>query len=113
MTNRRDRGPASQVQQAQELRQAKQTLEGSAENLCNYLSPQIYPSIFIGGVLAVDRIQRRRVIRRERERARERELEQAHEIERNLGEDVGAVEIVPQVPKNAQIDLVSTSHRLG
>ncbi len=42
----------------------------------------IYALIFVLGVFAVDRFQRRRLIRREREKARERELEQAREIEK-------------------------------
>ncbi len=41
-----------------------------------------YVLLFVAGVVAVDRIQRRRLIRREREKARERELAQAKEIER-------------------------------
>jgi len=41
-----------------------------------------YGVIAAGGVLAVDRYQRRRLIKREREQARERELEQKREIER-------------------------------
>ena len=45
-----------------------------------------YAMLFVGGVIAVDRVQRRRVLRAERERARERELEQAREIERAYNE---------------------------
>ncbi len=37
-------------------------------------------------VFAVDRVQRRRIIRREQEKARERELEQARQIERAYGQ---------------------------
>jgi signal transduction histidine kinase/ligand-binding sensor domain-containing protein len=37
--------------------------------------------LFLGGIFAVDRVQRKRVISRERERTREKELEQAKEIE--------------------------------
>lgn len=47
-----------------------------------------YLMLFIAAIVAVDRIQRRRVQRKERERAREKELEQAKEIEKayqNLG----------------------------
>jgi signal transduction histidine kinase len=42
----------------------------------------LYGLILIGGVFAVDRIQRRRLINREREHAREKELKQAREIEK-------------------------------
>ncbi|MDX1618303.1 MAG: ATP-binding protein, partial [Balneolaceae bacterium] len=41
----------------------------------------MYVLIFASGVFVVDRIQRRRLIRKEREKARERELEQARKIE--------------------------------
>jgi signal transduction histidine kinase/ligand-binding sensor domain-containing protein len=41
----------------------------------------LYGLVFVAGVFAIGRIQRRRLIAREREKARERELEQAHEIE--------------------------------
>jgi signal transduction histidine kinase/ligand-binding sensor domain-containing protein len=47
-----------------------------------------YLMIFIAGVVAVDRVQRRRVQQKERERTREKELEHAREIEKaysNLG----------------------------
>ena len=40
-----------------------------------------YLLIFAGGVFAIDRFQRKRLIKKERERAREKELEQAKEIE--------------------------------
>jgi signal transduction histidine kinase/ligand-binding sensor domain-containing protein len=46
-----------------------------------------YVMLFIAGIVAVDRVQRRRVQQKERERAREKELEHAKEIEiayRNL-----------------------------
>jgi signal transduction histidine kinase len=43
----------------------------------------LYGLVLIGGIFAVDRFQRRRLIARERERVRERELEQAREIERS------------------------------
>uniref|UniRef100_UPI0035936EB7 two-component regulator propeller domain-containing protein n=1 Tax=Aquiflexum sp. TaxID=1872584 RepID=UPI0035936EB7 len=42
----------------------------------------IYFLIFLAGVFAIDRYQRKRLIQREREKARERELAQAHEIEK-------------------------------
>ncbi len=42
----------------------------------------IYAVLLAGGVFAVDRVQRRRLLRIERERAQARELEQAREIER-------------------------------
>lgn len=42
----------------------------------------IYGLFIIGGIFAVDRFQRRRLIRKEREHARERELAQAREIEK-------------------------------
>ncbi|NNF03987.1 MAG: hypothetical protein HKN17_05935, partial [Rhodothermales bacterium] len=42
----------------------------------------IYAALLGAAVFAVDRVQRRRLVRREREAARERELEQAREIER-------------------------------
>jgi len=45
--------------------------------------------MFIGGVFAIDRYQRRRLIKKERDRAREKELEQAKEIE-NAYEDLKA-----------------------
>ncbi|MDZ7755066.1 ATP-binding protein [Rhodohalobacter sp.] len=41
-----------------------------------------YLLIFAGGVFAIDRFQRGRLIKKERERAREKELEQAKEIEK-------------------------------
>ncbi|MCZ6662298.1 MAG: ATP-binding protein [Actinobacteria bacterium] len=41
----------------------------------------VYGLLFIAGVVAVDRIQRRRLIRKERERAMQRELQQARRIE--------------------------------
>jgi len=41
-----------------------------------------YSMLFIVGVVAVDRVQRKRVQQKERERAREKELEQAKEIEK-------------------------------
>jgi len=40
-----------------------------------------YSMLFIVGVVAVDRVQRRRVQQKERERAREKEMEQAKQIE--------------------------------
>ena len=42
----------------------------------------IYGLVVLGGIFAVDRTQRQRLIRQERERTRERELAQAREIER-------------------------------
>ena len=42
----------------------------------------IYALIFIGGVFATHKIQRRRVILKERERTQQKELEQAREIEK-------------------------------
>jgi signal transduction histidine kinase len=42
----------------------------------------IYVLLIIAGVFAVDRFQRRRLIRKERERARQRELEQARQLEK-------------------------------
>ncbi|MGA7304673.1 MAG: ATP-binding protein, partial [Rhodothermales bacterium] len=42
----------------------------------------MYGLVLLGGVFAVDRMQRQRLIRQERERTRERELAQAREIER-------------------------------
>jgi signal transduction histidine kinase len=41
----------------------------------------LYAMLFIGAIVAFDRFQRRRIVRKERDRARERELEQAREIE--------------------------------
>ncbi len=41
-----------------------------------------YLMLFIAGIVAVDRVQRRKVLQKERERAREKELEQAKEIEK-------------------------------
>ena len=49
----------------------------------------LYALIFIGGVFAIDRYQRRRLIKKERDRAREIELKQAKEIE-NAYEDLKA-----------------------
>jgi signal transduction histidine kinase/ligand-binding sensor domain-containing protein/DNA-binding response OmpR family regulator len=45
-----------------------------------------YVLLFLGGVFAVNRFQRRRLIRREREKAHERELKQARELEKAYGE---------------------------
>ncbi len=45
-----------------------------------------YGLLFLAGVVAVDRVQRRRLIRKERERTMQRELEQAREIEKAYGE---------------------------
>jgi signal transduction histidine kinase len=42
----------------------------------------IYGMLFIGGVIVVDRVQRRRLLTKAREDAREKELEQAREIEK-------------------------------
>ena len=42
----------------------------------------LYGLLFMGGVFAVDRVQRKRVLRKERERTQARELEQAREIEK-------------------------------
>ena len=42
----------------------------------------VYGILFIAGVFAVDRIQRKRLLARERERTREKELAQAKEIEK-------------------------------
>ncbi len=42
----------------------------------------LYGLVFFGGVFAVDRVQRRRVIRREREKAETRELEQARALKK-------------------------------
>ncbi len=42
----------------------------------------LYGLIFIGGIFIFDRVQRKRLVRKERERAREKELEQAREIEK-------------------------------
>ena len=47
-----------------------------------WLAYGIYFLIFGAGVFIIDRVQRRRLIRRERERTRERELAQAKEIEK-------------------------------
>jgi signal transduction histidine kinase/ligand-binding sensor domain-containing protein len=41
-----------------------------------------YGLLFIAGIVAVDRVQRRRLIRKERERTMQRELEQARELEK-------------------------------
>ncbi|RIK58074.1 hypothetical protein DCC62_29610, partial [candidate division KSB1 bacterium] len=41
-----------------------------------------YGLLFLAGVVAADRVQRRRLIRKERERTMQRELEQAREIEK-------------------------------
>ncbi len=46
----------------------------------------LYGLFFIAVVYAIDRLQRRRVLRTERERVRERELQQAREIERAYDE---------------------------
>ncbi len=45
-----------------------------------------YGLLFIAGVFAADRVQRRRLIRKERERTMQRELEQAREIEKAYSE---------------------------
>jgi signal transduction histidine kinase/ligand-binding sensor domain-containing protein len=42
----------------------------------------LYGLILVGGVLAVDRFQRKRLIRQEREKTQQRDLEQAREIEK-------------------------------
>ncbi len=42
----------------------------------------LYGLLFVGGVVAADRIQRRRLVAKERARTQERELQQAREIER-------------------------------
>jgi signal transduction histidine kinase/ligand-binding sensor domain-containing protein len=47
-----------------------------------WLAYGFYFLIFVAGMFIVDRVQRRRLIRRERERTRERELAQAKEIEK-------------------------------
>lgn len=45
-----------------------------------------YGLLFLAGVVAADRVQRRRLIRKERERTMQRELEQAREIEKAYAE---------------------------
>ncbi|MCG2591084.1 ligand-binding sensor domain-containing protein, partial [Rhodohalobacter sulfatireducens] len=62
----------------------------------------LYALIFAAGVFAVDRFQRRRLIKREREKARERELEQAREIEKAYHN----LEIAHENLKSAQEQLV-------
>ncbi len=63
----------------------------------------IYGMLFLGGVFAVDRYQRRRLIAKERERARERELEQAREIERAYKELKTAKDRLVQQEKMASL----------
>jgi signal transduction histidine kinase/ligand-binding sensor domain-containing protein len=62
----------------------------------------LYVFLFAGGVFAVDRHQRRKLIQRERERAREKELAQAREIERAYKN----LEIAHENLKSAQDQLV-------
>ncbi|MCH8558511.1 MAG: hypothetical protein LAT84_11835 [Balneolia bacterium] len=58
--------------------------------------------LIAGGIVATDRVQRRRVIMKERERAREKELEQAREIEKAYHR----LELAHENLKSAQQQLV-------
>ena len=62
-----------------------------------------YFLLFIGGLSAVDRFQRKRLIRKERERAREKELEQAREIEKAYENLKAAKEQLVQQEKLASL----------
>lgn len=59
--------------------------------------------LFIGGVVVADRVQRKRVIRKERERSREKELEQAKEIEKAYKNLKAAQEQLVQQEKLASL----------
>ena len=63
----------------------------------------VYALVLASGVVAVDRIQRRRLVARERERARERELAQAKEIERAYTELRAAKDRLVQQEKMASL----------
>lgn len=68
----------------------------------SWLAYVFYGLLFLGGIFAVDRLQRRRLMQREREKARERELEQAKEIEHAYEE----LEAAYRGLKQAQAQLV-------
>lgn len=66
----------------------------------------IYIFILLAGIFAVDRIQRRRLIKKERERAREKELQQEKEHARELEEAYEELENTHENLKAAQEQLV-------
>ena len=63
----------------------------------------LFAFLFAGGVFAVDRVQRRRLIQNERERTREKELEQAREIEKAYEHLKAAQEQLVQQEKLASL----------
>lgn len=66
----------------------------------------LYGLIIAAGIFAVDRIQRRRLIKKERERAREKELEQEKKHARELEEAYDELETAHEDLKAAQEQLV-------
>ncbi len=66
----------------------------------------LYGLIVAAGIFAVDRIQRRRLIKKERERAREKELEQEKKHARELEEAYDELETAHEDLKAAQEQLV-------
>lgn len=74
-----------------------------------WLAYGVYFLMFAGSMFVVDRVQRRRLIRKERERTRERELAQAKEIEKayhDLEKAHGKLETAHQNLRRTQDQLV-------